>query len=161
MYRTHCKKSNKGNALMPFGFENLDHFISEVFNNFGSGLVSAGEFLCCDASAVLPVDLKEGAKEYTLTADLPGVEPETLNVTVHNGVLTIQAEKSETSGSDENDPEGFIRRERSYGAVSRTLQLPQDIDEGKVKADYKKGILTVSLPKKEGAGGRKIDVRQS
>ena len=102
------------------------------------------------------VDLVDADGEFTLTAELPGVEPDDVEVDVEGGVLTIKGEKKE-----ERKEETKTRRlvERSYGSFERTFNLPRSVDPEKVKAQFENGVLTVHLPKREEAMGRKIEIK--
>lgn len=90
------------------------------------------------------IDLVEKAKEYEITAELPGIDEKDVEVKLANGCLTIKGEKSEAK--EEKDKEYYVS-ERSYGAFQRTFGLPEGIDTGKIEANFAKGVLTVKLPK--------------
>jgi HSP20 family protein len=106
---------------------------------------------------VPPVDIFDnGNHELVITAELPAVRKEDIEVSVDNNTLTIRGEKkmdAQVSG------DCCHRVERSYGAFSRTFSLPATVDGGKVSADYKDGVLTVKLPMKEEAKPRQIPVQ--
>ena len=92
------------------------------------------------------VDVSEDDKEYLITADLPQVDKDEIEVGIENGVLTISGErKSEVEEKDEKKK--FHRIERSYGRYVRTFRLPDDVDGEKVGADFENGVLKVHLPK--------------
>lgn len=102
------------------------------------------------------VDVSENGDAYTIHAELPGVRKEDVNVTFENGVLTLSAEtKSET---EEKEGERVIRQERRYGKYMRSLRLGADIDESKVMANYKDGVLEIVLPKAEAVKPKRINV---
>ncbi|KAJ7510017.1 HSP20-like chaperone [Mycena galericulata] len=92
------------------------------------------------------MDLHENAESNTVTAtfELPGIKKEDVQIDVHNGRLSISAE-SKISESHEKD--GYAIRERRYGKIARSLQLPQGVQENEVKASMENGILTVTFPK--------------
>lgn len=102
------------------------------------------------------VDVSDDGDHYTLEADLPGLHPENIEVTAKNGYLTI---KAVTDSVQQDDQDGFIIHERRSGTVSRSFAIG-DVDDSKIKADYKQGVLTVILPKGNDADDepRKIDV---
>jgi HSP20 family protein len=101
------------------------------------------------------VDIFETENELVLKADLPDVDPKNVGIQLENGTLTLKGErKFET----ENNGKGFHRIERSYGKFVRAFSLPDTVEGDKVKADYKSGVLTVTLPKKEVAKPRTINV---
>ena len=102
------------------------------------------------------VDVSENDDAYTIRAELPGVRKEDVNVTFENGVLTFSAESK--SDTEEKAGERLIRQERRYGKYMRSLRLGADIDESKIKAGYKDGILEISLPKAEEVKPKRISV---
>lgn len=92
------------------------------------------------------VDIQEDEKEIAIVAELPGLKPEEVEVTCENGVLNIRGEKSEErKENDQNRRYHLV--ERSYGAFSRSFQLPQGLDESKIEASFDNGVLTVHVPK--------------
>ncbi len=107
-----------------------------------------------------PVDVLETENELVVKADLPDVNLKDINIQIEQGTLSIkgnrQFQKVEGKGT------GYHRIERSYGEFQRYFTLPETVDSEKVKADYKNGVLTVTLPKKEVAKPRaiKIDVAE-
>jgi HSP20 family protein len=108
------------------------------------------------ASLVPAIDLHENEKSYTVLAEIPGVKKEDIEVTVHDGVLTINAE---TRYENEDREEGrVIRKERRVGKYVRTIRLGKDVDENKVEANYKDGVLELELPKVEEVKPKKIAV---
>ncbi|KAJ7695006.1 HSP20-like chaperone [Mycena olivaceomarginata] len=92
------------------------------------------------------MDLHEDSKANTVTAtfELPGVKKEDVQIDVHNGRLTVSAENKI---SENYEKEGYAIRERRFGKMSRTLQLPQGVKETEVKATMENGVLTVVFPK--------------
>ncbi len=91
------------------------------------------------------VDVKDGGDAYELTADLPGVAKENISLSYENSYLTIAA--NQTDAKDEKDDGGnYIRRERTMGSVSRSFYI-DNIDESKIHAEFKDGVLRVDLPK--------------
>lgn len=101
------------------------------------------------------VDIMETENELVLKADLPDVSMKDINIEVENGTLTL---KGERKFEKETKEVGFHRIERSYGSFARYFSLPETVDSEKVKADYKQGVLTVTLPKKEAAKPRSVKV---
>ena len=105
------------------------------------------------------VDIAEHENELVMKADLPDVDPKNVSIQLENGTLTL---KGERKLEDQNTTHrGFHRIERSYGAFVRAFSLPDTVDGENVKADYKNGVLTVTLPKKEVAKPKKINVEIS
>jgi HSP20 family protein len=105
---------------------------------------------------VPPVDIYQtGDQELVLSAELPDMSRENIDITVENFVLTIKGEKK---FAGEVKEEQFHHVERRYGTFSRSFTLPQTVDAGKVSAEYKNGVLTVRLPLREEAKPRQIKV---
>ncbi len=106
-----------------------------------------------------PVDILETEDELVLKADLPDLKLEDIDVRVENETLSI---KGERRFEREANGKGYHRIERSYGSFVRSFAVPNSVDTEKVSADYKKGVLTVTLPKKEAAKPKqvKVEVKQ-
>lgn len=105
------------------------------------------------------VDISETENDLVLKADLPEMKLEDLDIQLENGTLTLKGErKFEKTEKDR----GYHRIERSYGSFVRAFALPEYVDAEKVAADYKQGVLTVTIPKKEVAKPRaiKVNVKQ-
>ncbi len=102
------------------------------------------------------VDISETDGEYQIKAEIPDVKKEDVKVTLEDGVLTIQGERKHEK---EEKGKKYHRIERSYGSFVRTFSLPDVIDEDKVKAEFKEGVLNLSLPKSEKAKPKAIDVK--
>jgi HSP20 family protein len=101
------------------------------------------------------LDVYEDKDNFVVQMELPGLKREDINVTLQDGVLVISGERR----TEEKRNEGEIRRqERFYGKFQRTLSLPTPVAADKVKAQYKDGVLMVTVPKAEEAKPRKIDV---
>lgn len=111
-----------------------------------------------DGSFVPVVDVVENETKYTVKAELPGVKKDDIDVSINNGVLTINGETQ--ADEEEKDKEGrIIRRERRFGKYVRSMQLGGVIDESAVKANYKDGVLELELPKVEEAKPKKVDIQ--
>ena len=105
-----------------------------------------------------PVDIYETENELVLKADVPEVDPKNVAIQMENGTLTL---KGERRFEEQRNGRGFHRIERGYGAFVRAFSLPDTVDPEKVKADYKNGVLTITLPKKEVAKPRTVNVEIS
>ena len=103
------------------------------------------------------VDIKETDKAYVLHAEMPGVRKEDLHITVDNGAVTISAEIKQHDQQPEQ--ERVVRRERYFGAVSRSFQLPQEVDESACEARYADGVVELTLTKRAGPSSRRIEIR--
>jgi HSP20 family protein len=105
------------------------------------------------------VDISETENELVLKADVPDVDPKNLAIQLENGTLTLKGER--TFEGEKKGHKGYHRIERSYGSFVRAFSLPDTVDAEKVLADYKNGVLTVTLPKKEVAKPKTINVQIS
>ncbi len=104
------------------------------------------------------VDVYETEHELVLKADLPEVDPKDVDVRIENSTLTIKGErKAEKEVKEEN----YYRVERSFGSFARSFQLPNTIDTDKVKAEFSKGVLKLTIPKKEESNPKQIKVSVS
>lgn len=102
------------------------------------------------------VDIYETDHELVLKADVPDIDPKEVGIQLENGTLTL---KGERKFENEKSGKGFHRVERSYGTFVRAFSLPETVDPEQVKADYKNGVLTITLPKKEIAKPKTINVQ--
>jgi HSP20 family protein len=139
--------------VTPFGGRDLDPFLrgfrtqlDNVFEDwFGRNM----------AGTLAPrVDVSETPKELRLTFELPGVEEKDIEVSLAGNELTVKGEKKSEREEKKDQDEGRVyhRIERSFGAFQRTLTVPFDVEPGKVAAEFTNGVLTVTVPKPEGAG---------
>jgi HSP20 family protein len=101
------------------------------------------------------VDIFETENELVLKADVPDVDMKDIDIRLENGTLAL---KGERKFENEEKKKGFHRVERSYGTFARYFTLPDTVETDKVKADYKNGVLTITLPKKEVAKPRQIKI---
>ncbi|MFA5168617.1 MAG: Hsp20/alpha crystallin family protein [Candidatus Omnitrophota bacterium] len=95
------------------------------------------------------VDLEETKDAYIVKSDLPGLEKDKIDLTVKENVLTIEGVR-ETTSQTQDQKGGYYAQERSYGSFARSLSLPGPVDESKIVAAYKNGVLTITLPKVPG-----------
>lgn len=102
------------------------------------------------------VDIAETVEEFHIKAELPEVRKEDVRVSVDGGLLRIEGERKQEK---EDKGRKYHRVERSYGSFLRTFTLPDNIDDTKVRADFKDGVLHVRLPKTEKAKPKAIDVK--
>jgi HSP20 family protein len=99
--------------------------------------------------AMVPkMDLAEDEKAFKITVDLPGMDEKDVDVTLTDRTLTIKGEKKEEREEKEKD---YYRRERSYGSFRRSVELPGEVDAAKIAATFRKGVLTIDLPKSKEA----------
>lgn len=128
-------------------FEQLNASFSEINESVGTELGGKG----------IKVDVADNGEEIVVVADVPGFESADIDVSVQNRRLTISAETSDETETDEAGD--YYRRERTSRSASRTVTLPADVDEAEARASYENGVLTVELPKIDaGEGGIDIDI---
>ena len=102
------------------------------------------------------VDITEQKDKFCVIADLPGVDPKNIHVSIEGNILSIQGERKSEERKEEK---GYTRIERFSGSFHRQFSLPNNINPGKIEADYKNGVLELSIPKKEPNVPQKIDVK--
>lgn len=132
----------------------MNRLFDELFDT--SGDTSGGGGGLFGAGARPALDIHQEDDRIEITAELPGVKEEDIDLSVEDGVLCLAGEKK---SSREDSESGY--RERSYGRFERRITLPSNVDEEKIEADFRDGVLTVTLPKAEKERGRKIRLGQS
>lgn len=154
-------------------FREMDEMQNRLRRFFNQG--PAGDLLSTEAVVgwMPPVEIVEQSDALLVTAELPGLTLENIDVSFEDDVLTIRGEKSEErreEPKDEQDEKGtkgekvaakYHLLERSYGSFTRSFVMPRTIDPARITADFRDGVLTVRLPKLEQAlaKGRKIEVK--
>lgn len=127
--------------------------VNRLFDDFFSGgfltLPSRGEW-----SPAL--DVSETDTQIVVKAEVPGMEPKDIDVSITGDTLMIKGEKKEEA---EKKEQNYYRMERRYGSFQRVLSLPASVDAAKVNASYKNGVLTIFLDKKEESKGRSIQIK--
>jgi HSP20 family protein len=108
-----------------------------------------------DGSAVLPLDVSETEDEFVIKASVPGVKPEDVQLTVQGDAVTISGE---SRSEEEKNGERWHLRERRHGVFQRSLTLGTPVEADKAQAYYEHGVLTLTLPKAEGARPRQIKI---
>ena len=138
--------------LDPFrGETTLQHQINRLFNEAFDRSSEEGNL----TTWAPPVDIHETEHALVVKADLPDIKPEELDIRVENNILTIRGERKFEKKVDEGN---YLRVERSYGAFSRSFALANSVNTEAIKADYKNGVLTLSIPKREEAKPKQIKV---
>ncbi|QSE77763.1 Hsp20/alpha crystallin family protein [Rhodococcus koreensis] len=131
--------------LHPDPFRDIDRLTEQLLGT------SAGS---ARAPRFMPMDLYRSGDHYVLHADLPGVDPGSVDVSVDGGILTVKAQRSERTEHDVQ----WLTSERFTGSYLRQLALGQDIDADHIAATYENGVLTVTLPVAERAKPRRIEI---
>jgi HSP20 family protein len=139
--------------------ENLRHEIDRLFNNFdrtlwhsplGRSMLDVAPFWGREPiwAASPAVDIAETDKAYEITAELPGLDEKNIEVKFADGLLTIKGEKRDEKEEKKKD---YYVNERHFGLFQRSFQVPDGVDVDKIEANFKKGVLAVTLPKSEQA----------
>jgi HSP20 family protein len=129
---------------MPRAFQAFEDMVSQFFGDANTA-----------RPWTPPVDIVETQDELVLKVDAPAIKPEDIEVSFENGTLTIKG-KREFEKAEDN--KGYHRIERSYGSFTRAFTLPESVDPEKLSADYKDGVLTITIGKKEVAKPRSVKV---
>jgi HSP20 family protein len=106
--------------------------------------------------AQIKVDVKEDDTAYTVHADMPGVGKDDIHISLEGGVVTLSAEVKQQDS--QNKDQKMLRSERYYGMVSRSFQLPREVDVAAASAKYDNGVLVLTLPKKTQASPKRIAI---
>ena len=136
-------------------FESLRREVDRLFDDFDGGFFGAPfrrslfdiepfRRVQTAFTSAPAVDVTETDKAFEITAELPGIDEKNIEVKLVNDVLTIKGEKQEDKEEKKKD---YYLRERSYGSFERSFQLPDGVDADKIEANFKKGVLTLLLPK--------------
>ena len=170
--KTEEKAPERASALQAWRpFESLRREIDRVFEDFNWG--AWGLPFRRSVSDIEPfwrreltwgaapaVDVVESDKAYEVTAELPGMDEKDIEVKIADDGLIIRGEKKEEKEEKEKD---YYVSERRYGSFQRYFQVPEGVDKDKIEASFKKGVLTITLPKKPEAieAEKKIEVKAS
>lgn len=141
----------KRTGLEPEWLGEIDGFENRLRKLLGRGFWAEP-----DAVGFIPaVEMTEGEKEYVLSAELPGVKREDVELSIEGNTLTLKGEKKDVR---EEKTARYVAWERSYGGFERCFTLPRAVDPAGIKAEFEDGIMTVHLPKSEEARGRRIEI---
>jgi HSP20 family protein len=165
-------KNEKSPTAMPQmwrPFEGLRREVDRLFDEFDGGFwrspfrspffdLAPSRRAEATFTAVPAVDVSESDKAYEITAEMPGMDEKNIEVKVANGVLTIKGEKQEDKEEKKKD---YYMRERSFGSFERNFQVPEGVETDKIEANFKNGVLSVTLPKSPAAqkAEKKITVK--
>jgi HSP20 family protein len=154
VYLTTWKRDQDRNE-MPLALTRLRSHMDRLFDRFldvpfwnESDLAAAGAW----APAI---DVQENDDEITVCAEMPGLKPEDIDISMSGNMLSIHAERKEQT---EETQGGFHRRERRFGSFARSIELPAEADANRISAEYRAGELVVRVPKSEAARPRRIPV---
>ena len=138
----------------PFEFDRIRREMDRLWDSFLEGRpMRRAE----DGREWLPsIDVSETKNELVIKAELPGLDPKDIDISMNNGYLTIKGEKKhEKEEKDEN----YHLIERSYGSFTRSVRLPREVQNDKITASFKNGVLRVTLPKSEEAKKKEIKIK--
>jgi HSP20 family protein len=141
-------------------FNELEDISNRLNQIFGRPAVSAAadQQMLKMADWTPSVDISETDQAYLIKAEIPEVKREDVKVTIDDGMITIQGERKMEK---EEKGKKFHRIERSYGSFVRSFRLPDGVDESKAKAEFKDGMINVTLPKSEKAKSKAVEVAVS
>ena len=131
---------------------------AERFNRDFNNLFTGGRQYDCGCDWTPKVDIFEEERAITLSVELPGMVKDNVTVNVEDGILTLSGERKL---ENEEKQDGYTRIERSYGSFERTFSLPKTVDQDNITANMESGVLKVSLPKREEALPKQIEVQVS
>lgn len=143
-----------GGFRTPGSLFDLHRQMNRLFDDLFDQDADTGSF-ARGGMATPAMEVHQSDDKLEITAELPGVKEEDIDLTVEDGVLTLRGEKKYERTDEER---GYS--ERRYGTFERRLTLPSNIDEDKCSADFKDGVLTITMPKSEKARGRRIPLGQ-
>jgi len=135
-------------------FDPLNELVDDLFKGF---FVRPVAFEGRGEAPRMKVDVAEKDGAYAISAELPGVRKEDIQVTIDGAQVTLSAESRREKEIQED--ERLLHTERSYGKVTRSFSLPQEVDEAKAEAKFRDGVLELTLPKKAAASRRQISIQ--
>jgi len=130
-------------------FPEISTFFDDFFNDFPPAMRRSGE------NWMPSVDIMEKDGEMILRCEIPGMNEKDIDLKIEGNVLTLKGEKKQ---ENENKGDNYHRVESYYGVFARSFTLPQTVDTEKIRADYKNGVLTVTIPQKPEVRPREIPV---
>ncbi len=135
----------------------INDMLDDLFKGFFVRPVRySGEMPDMPGMQTIKMDVKEGEQDYTIHAELPGVNKEDIHVSIDGNTVSISSEIKKAS--EEKDGDKVLRSERYHGKVYRSFSLGQDVDEAGAKAKFDKGVLELVLPKKAMTAARKLAI---
>lgn len=141
----------------PWGtLSKLHNDVNRAFQNRIGGLEENDSSSVATSNWIPAVDIEEQTDQFVITADVPGVAPEDIEITMEDGILTIKGERREERNVEQK---GFRRVERVSGTFYRRFSLPDSADPERIDAHGKNGVLEILIPKGEKAKARRISVK--
>jgi HSP20 family protein len=128
----------------------------DLLKDFGKGFWVKPYAFPAETNLEMKIDVKEDDKSFTVKADIPGVKKEDIHVDIDDDYVSLRAEVNREK--EEKKDEKLVYSERAYGMVSRSFTLPAAVDEKGAKAEYKDGVLQLTLPKKADGSAKRIAV---
>jgi HSP20 family protein len=128
----------------------------DFFQDFGKGFWLKPLPFPAETELKMKIDVKEDDKSFTVKADIPGVKKEDIQIDIEDDRISLRAEVKREK--EEKKDEKVVYSERSYGMVSRSFTLPVDVDAKAAKAEYKDGVLNLTLPKKGNGSAKRVAV---
>ncbi|MBW1669794.1 MAG: Hsp20/alpha crystallin family protein [Deltaproteobacteria bacterium] len=136
-------------------FSELSNLKREM-DDFWGNLAGEREFLPMRGEWMPAVDVSETKDSLVVKAEIPGMEPTDIDISLSGDLLVIKGEKKQKT---EEKKENFHRIETRYGAFSRTIRVPVSVDPEKIEASYDNGVLKITLPKKEEVKAKQIEIK--
>jgi HSP20 family protein len=137
-------------------FDPFNDLVDDLFKGFFVRPV-AYEGRAGEALPRMKVDVAESNGAYAVTAELPGVKKDDIQVTIDGAQVTLAAEVRREK--EVSQDERVLHTERTFGKVSRSFTLPQEVDEGRAEAKFRDGVLELTLPKKAAAARKQISIQ--
>jgi len=128
----------------------------ELFSDFNKGFFVRPFALPPETDVSISIDVREDEKSFSVKADIPGVKKDDIQVDIDDDVVTLRAEAKKEK--EEKKDEKVVYSERAYGMASRSLTLPAAVDAQAAKAEYKDGVLTLTLPKKANGSAKRLAI---
>jgi HSP20 family protein len=135
-------------------FDPFNELVDDLFKGF---FVRPVAFEGRGEAPRMKVDVAEKNGAYVVSAELPGVRKEDIQVTIDGAQVSLSAETKREREVQQD--ERLLHTERSYGKVTRSFSLPQEVDEGKAEAKFRDGVLELTLPKKAAASRKQISIQ--
>jgi HSP20 family protein len=163
------KKAPPAQTTIPDVWQSFRSEMDRLFDRFGGGFGFPSLRRMFDIEpawrssfsfSVPAIDMSEDEKTYKISAELPGLDPKDIDVSVTGDMLVLRGEKRQEK---EEKDKNYHFSERAYGSFQRAFELPASVDRGKIGADFSKGVLTITLPKTAAAQQptKKIAVKAS